>query len=86
VPTNFMWRGRVRKTTMAKIILEFDPVEEREEAHIAIKAGSYFSALSNIAEYLRGLEKHSDLTKEQAELLTNIRTTFNEETEDLDIY
>jgi hypothetical protein len=71
---------------MAKIILEFDPIEEREEAQIAIRATSYHGALSNFAEYLHNLDDHAELTVDQKKLLEDIRIVFKEETEDLDIY
>lgn len=71
---------------MAKIILEFDPVEEREEAEIAIRATSYYSALTSLAEYLHNLDDHADLTEEQKKLLEDIRVVFKEETSSLNIY
>lgn len=71
---------------MAKIILEFDPVEEREEAQIAIQATRYFSALSNIYEHLKNIDESAELTSEQKKLLNDIICIFKEETEELDIY
>jgi hypothetical protein len=45
---------------MSKIILEFDGVEEREEARQAQKAHEYVDALDVWAEVLRQVDKYGD--------------------------
>lgn len=70
-----------------KAVLEFTLPEEKEEFELASKAGLYCSALWDIGQFLRSKEKYGSdaLTKEQLELLQEIRAKFFEETEGLDL-
>jgi len=45
---------------MAKLILEFNLPEEREEAEMTQKAGAYHSMLWEIAQYARKLRKYDE--------------------------
>ena len=54
-----------------KAILEFDLPEENAEYRLANKGGDYYSAISDIQDYLRSKIKYSDLQEKE-------RKTFND--------
>ena len=68
---------------MAKLILEFDALEEQREAAHAVNGLKYYCALSEIEVLLRNKLKYGPLTEDQHELLESIQRQFFEITEGL---
>jgi hypothetical protein len=46
---------------MAKIILEFDSIEESEEAQTALNASKWKNAMWELDQYYRGIYKYSEV-------------------------
>ena len=68
---------------MAKLILEFDALEEQREAAYAVNGLKYYCALSEIEISLRNKLKYGSLTDEQQNILEEIQRQFYEITEGL---
>ncbi len=72
-----------------KAVLEFNLDEEKESFEMAVNAGKYYSALIEIRDYLRKLDKYGlpeDYKKlSRDEIVTKIRQEVFEITSDLDI-
>ena len=68
---------------MAKLILEFDALEEQREAAHAVNGLKYYCALSEIDVLLRNKLKYGPLTDEQQNILEEIQRQFYEITEGL---
>ena len=68
---------------MAKLILEFDAMEEQREAAHAVNGLKYYCALSEIEVLLRNKLKYGPLTDEQQNILEEIQRQFYEITEGL---
>jgi hypothetical protein len=68
---------------MAKLILEFDAIEEQREASYAVNGLKYYGALSEINALLRNKLKHGSLTEEQQFIVEEIEGNFYEITEGL---
>ena len=68
---------------MAKLILEFDALEEQREAAHAVNGLKYYCALSEIEISLRNKLKYGSLTDEQQNILEEIQRQFYEITEGL---
>ena len=60
---------------MAKVILEFDPIEERDDMECAINGWKWKMVAWNFDQHLRNELKYNDhnLTKEQYDLLDKTR-------------
>ena len=61
---------------MAKLILEFDALEEQREAAHAVNGLKYYCALSEIEVLLRNKLKYGPLTDEQQNILEEIQRQF----------
>lgn len=63
-----------------KAYLEFDLPEDEEELNLTLKVNRYKSALDEVAQYLRGLDKYDGHTqfKDTAEMAEGVRDKFNE--------
>lgn len=68
---------------MAKLILEFDAMEEQREAAHAVNGLKYYCALSEIEVLLRNKLKYGPLTTDQETILLEVRDRFYEITEGL---
>ena len=68
---------------MAKLILEFDALEEQREAAHAVNGLKYYCALSEIEVLLRNKLKYGPLTTDQENILLEVRDRFYEITEGL---
>ena len=68
---------------MAKLILEFDAMEEQREAAHAVNGLKYYCALSEIEVLLRNKLKYGPLTTDQETILLEVRDKFYEITEGL---
>ena len=68
---------------MAKLILEFDALEEQREAAHAVNGLKYYCALSEIEVVLRNKLKYGPLTTDQETILLEVRDRFYEITEGL---
>ena len=68
---------------MAKLILEFDALEEQREAAHAVNGLKYYCALSEIENLLRNKLKYGPLTTDQEDILLEVRDKFYEITEGL---
>ena len=68
---------------MAKLILEFDAMEEQREAAHAVNGLKYYCALSEIENLLRNKLKYGPLTTDQETILLEVRDKFYEITEGL---
>ena len=68
---------------MAKLILEFDALEEQREAAHAVNGLKYYCALSEIEVVLRNKLKYGPLTTDQENILLEVRDRFYEITEGL---
>ena len=68
---------------MAKLILEFDAMEEQREAAHAVNGLKYYCALSEIEVVLRNKLKYGPLTTDQEDILLEVRDRFYEITEGL---
>ena len=68
---------------MAKLILEFDAIEEQREASYAVNGLKYYCALSEIEVLLRNKLKHGSLTTDQMDILHQVRDGFYVITEGL---
>ena len=68
---------------MAKLILEFDALEEQREAAHAVNGLKYYCALSEIENLLRNKLKYGPLTTDQETILLEVRDKFYEITEGL---
>ena len=68
---------------MAKLILEFDALEEQREAAHAVNGLKYYCALSEIEVVLRNKLKYGPLTTDQETILLEVRDKFYEITEGL---
>ena len=68
---------------MAKLILEFDALQEQVEAAHAVNGLKYYCALSEIEVLLRNKLKYGPLTDEQQNILEEIQRQFYEITEGL---
>ena len=49
---------------MGKIILEFDNIEEQDEAQTAVNASKWKSAVWELDQYYRSIAKHSEVGSE----------------------
>ena len=64
---------------MAKVILEFDPIEDRDELHAAINGSKYALAFYELDQHLRSEVKYNDnLSEEVADALDEIRNKIRE--------
>ena len=61
---------------MAKLILEFDALQEQREAAHAVNGLKYYCALSEIEVVLRNKLKYGPLTDEQQNILEEIQRQF----------
>ena len=68
---------------MAKLILEFDALEEQREAAHAVNGLKYYCALSELEVVLRNKLKYGPLTTDQENILLEVRDRFYEITEGL---
>ena len=68
---------------MAKLILEFDALEEQREAAHAVNGLKYYCALSELDVLLRNKLKYGPLTTDQENILLEVRDRFYEITEGL---
>ena len=68
---------------MAKLILEFDALQEQREAAHAVNGLKYYCALSEIEVLLRNKLKYGPLTTDQEDILLEVRDKFYEITEGL---
>ena len=68
---------------MAKLILEFDALQEQAEAAHAVNGLKYYCALSEIEVLLRNKLKYGPLTTDQEDILLEVRDKFYEITEGL---
>ena len=68
---------------MAKLILEFDALEEQREAAYAVNGLKYYCALSELDVLLRNKLKYGPLTTDQENILLEVRDRFYEITEGL---
>ena len=68
---------------MAKLILEFDALEEQREAAHAVNGLKYYCALSEMEVLLRNKLKYGPLTNEQQSLLEELQRQFFDITEGL---
>lgn len=65
---------------MAKLILEFDAVEEQEAASQAVNGPNYYDALCQIENKIKQNLKYSELTDEQFQFMEDFQTFFYEVT------
>jgi hypothetical protein len=64
---------------MAKVILEFDPIEDKEEMETALNGWKWKMLVWDLDQYLRSELKHNDiLTDEVYEAIEKIRETLYE--------
>ena len=64
---------------MAKVILEFDPVEDREEMETAINGWKWKMLVWDLDQYLRGeLKYNHTLTDPEYKVLSDIRDKLHE--------
>ena len=64
---------------MAKVILEFDPIEDKEEMESAINGWKWKMLVWDLDQHLRSELKHNDaLTGEAYEAVEKIRETLYE--------
>jgi len=64
---------------MAKVILEFDPIEDKEEMETALNGWKWKMLVWDLDQYLRSELKHNDiLTGEVYEAIEKIRETLYE--------
>ena len=69
---------------MGKIILEFDSIEEADDAKTALQAGDWKMAVWDIDQYLRGITRHSSLDgREATELEVEFADKMREELRDI---
>ena len=62
---------------MAKIILEFDSIEEQEEAQTALNASKWKNAMWELDQYYRGIYKYSEVGAE-IEMAEKVRDEIRE--------
>jgi hypothetical protein len=71
------------KKEMAKVILEFDPIEESQDLRFAIDGMKWWSALYELDQHLRGIVKYSGAhTDEELAFAESIREKIREITND----
>lgn len=64
---------------MAKVILEFDPMDDREDMESAINGWKWKQLVWDLDQHLRGALKYNDdLTSEAYEAVERIRETLHE--------
>jgi hypothetical protein len=64
---------------MAKVILEFDPIEDKEEMETALNGWKWKMLVWDLDQHLRSELKHNDaLTSEAYEAVEKIRETLYE--------
>jgi hypothetical protein len=64
---------------MAKVILEFDPIEDKEEMETALNGWKWKMLVWDLDQHLRSELKHNDtLTGEAYEAVEKIRETLYE--------
>jgi hypothetical protein len=51
---------------MGKIILEFDSIDENEDALVAMQAMDWYSTIFDLDQFLRGITKHETFENRQA--------------------
>lgn len=68
---------------MAKMIMEFDYYEDREEFEMAQKGGAFHSALHELDQYLRGRLKYEELPDAVHEALQAVRDRLHSEVSDV---
>ena len=68
-----------------KIIMEFDPYEDREEWEIHTKAHKRAILEYEIENYLRQIDKHRDLSADQEILFDEIRDKWYEIKQDCEL-
>lgn len=63
---------------MAKVILEFDPIEDREDMESAINGWKWKMLVWNLDQHLRSELKHGSLREEAYASFSNIREKLHE--------
>ena len=63
---------------MAKVIFEFDPIEDKEEMDTALNGWKWKALVWDLDQELRSKLKHSELTDEAYEALDAIREKLHE--------
>ncbi len=63
---------------MGKIILEFDSVEESEEAKTAVQAGDWKQAMWAVDQKLRSIVKYGGYSDEETEFAEKLREEIRE--------
>jgi hypothetical protein len=63
---------------MGKIILEFDSVEEADEAKTAVQAGDWKQAMWAVDQKLRSIVKYGGYSDEQKEFAEKLREEIRE--------
>ncbi len=75
---------------MGKIILEFDSVEERDDARIALDAYKWKGAVWDLDQYFRGIVKYGydgnrEVSSEEVDIADNMRTKLRSILEDYNL-
>lgn len=63
---------------MSKIILEFDSIEESDDARVALDGWKWRFSMSELDQWLRNECKHQELSKETYESYEKIREKIRE--------
>jgi len=70
---------------MSKIILEFDPIEESDDARVALEGWKWRLSMSELDQWLRNECKYQELSEETRENYKKVREKIKEILEDNEV-
>lgn len=63
---------------MAKVIIEFDSIEDKDELDVCINGGKWYTLAWQLDQYLRNRLKHEDLSEDAYSALDEAREKLHE--------
>jgi hypothetical protein len=63
---------------MAKVTIEFDSIEDKDEMEMCLNGSKWYSLAWELDQYLRGRLKYSELSEEVYKELSEIREKLHE--------